>query len=335
MAGIDLEVARSEVLVLVGPSGCGKSTVLRLVAGLDTPDAGAIRLSGRDLAGIAPQDRDVAMVFQGYALYPHMTVRENIAFPLKMRGVGRGERELRVAEAAKLLSIGKLVDRRIHELSGGERQRVAMGRALVRRPSIFLFDEPLSNLDAALRSELRVELASLLRKLEATAIYVTHDQVEAMTIGHRIAVMRAGSILQIGKPAAIYADPASLFVAEFLGSTRINTCEVRADGGTAWGAALEPPTKGPSIVAVRPEDVSIATDSHSSPDHDVQLDARIDLVEPLGSETVVHCTAAGVPLRARVQGFVDLEAGTEIRLLAPRTRLLWFDGATEQRVGQT
>ncbi|MCC6557363.1 MAG: ABC transporter ATP-binding protein, partial [Polyangiaceae bacterium] len=230
LAGLDLDVEDGELLVLVGPSGCGKSTALRLIAGLDAPDAGTVSIGGRDVGRVPPQDRDVAMVFQGYALYPHMTAREIMAFPLKMRGVPAAERARRVEEAAATLAIGRLLDRRPGELSGGERQRVAMGRAIVRAPKVFLFDEPLSNLDAALRAELRVELAALVRRLGTTSVYVTHDQVEAMTMGDRIAVLRAGELQQIGPPRSIYEDPANAFVAGFLGSPAINLIEVARDG---------------------------------------------------------------------------------------------------------
>ncbi len=330
--GVDLEVNEGEVLVLVGPSGCGKSTILRLIAGLDEPDAGRVVLAGRDLRGVAPQDRDVAMVFQGYALYPHLTARDNIAFPLKMRGAPSEERASRVAEAAKLLSIEHLLDRRPDELSGGERQRVAMGRAIVRRPKLFLFDEPLSNLDAALRATLRVELASLLRKIGATAIYVTHDQVEAMTIGHRIAVMRKGSILQRGAPEDVYRDPSSLFVAEFLGSTRINAIETTSRGGVAEVAGVDvaAPSGGEAFtVAVRPEDFVVG-DARGDAEA-IALRARVVLVEPLGSETIVHCDVRGTTLRARVPGFSTLHADDEVTLTVAREKLLWFDASTGAR----
>ncbi len=203
LESLSLEVDDGELLVLVGPSGCGKSTALRLIAGLDAPDGGSIFIDGRDVVNTPPQDRDVAMVFQGYALYPHLTARENIEFPLKMRGVARAERARRVDDVATVLGLARLLSRRPGELSGGERQRVAMGRAIVRQPKVFLFDEPLSNLDAALRTELRVELAALVRRLGTTSLYVTHDQVEAMTMGSRIAVLRGGKLQQVGPPRAI------------------------------------------------------------------------------------------------------------------------------------
>ena len=226
--------------MLVGPSGCGKSTALRIIAGLEPADAGAVRLDGRDITHAPPQDRDVAMVFQGYALYPHLTVRENIEFPLRMRRVPKADRATRVAEAAALLGLGKLLSRHPAELSGGERQRVAMGRAIVRSPKAFLFDEPLSNLDAALRAELRVELASLVRRLGTTSVYVTHDQVEAMTMADRIAVMRAGTLQQVGTPRAIYEAPANVFVASFLGSPPVNLVDLEVTGGLRLGTFHTP-----------------------------------------------------------------------------------------------
>ncbi|AKV01952.1 Glycerol-3-phosphate ABC transporter, ATP-binding protein UgpC [Labilithrix luteola] len=219
---ISFSVAKGEFLVVVGPSGCGKSTTLRIVAGLEEADSGSVRIGGRAMERVPPQDRDVAMVFQGYALYPQMTVRENIQFPLKMRGIDSAEREKRTREAAEMLRLGRLLDRLPAELSGGERQRVAMGRAIVRRPRVFLFDEPLSNLDAALRQELRVEIGVLVRQLGVTAIYVTHDQVEAMTLADRICVMREGRVLMIAPPRAIYERPATSFVATFLGAPKMN-----------------------------------------------------------------------------------------------------------------
>ncbi len=333
---IDLEVAQGEVLVLVGPSGCGKSTILRLIAGLDEPDAGSVVLDGRDLAPVAPQDRDVAMVFQGYALYPNLSARDNIAFPLKMRKVAADERNQRVDEAAALLAIGHLMERRPDELSGGERQRVAMGRAIVRRPKLFLFDEPLSNLDAARRAVLRVELAGLLRKLGATAIYVTHDQVEAMTIGHRIAVMKKGSILQAGAPKAVYADPSSLFVAEFLGSTRINAVTAAHDGPRAViaGVPVEAPSHGGDLtMAVRPEDLRLGdVGDEGALGVGTTWNAKVVLVEPLGSETIVHCDVSGETFRARVPGFSAFEQGNEVRLFAPEDKVLWFDASSGDRV---
>src|SRR3954471_4153084 len=225
LAGISIAVTKGELLVVVGPSGCGKSTTLRIVAGLEDADGGDVRIGGKSMKGVAPQDRDVAMVFQGYALYPQMTVRENIEFPLKMRNVDPAERRKRADEAADLLELGRLMDRLPSELSGGERQRVAMGRAIVRRPRVFLFDEPLSNLDAALRQELRVEIGLLVRELGVTAIYVTHDQIEAMTLADRICVMQKGKVLQIDTPMRLYHAPANLFVASFIGSPAMNLIE--------------------------------------------------------------------------------------------------------------
>src|SRR6204780_3246199 len=219
---ITLGVTRGELVVVVGPSGCGKSTTLRIVAGLEEPDAGTVTIAGRAMNGVAPQDRDVAMVFQGYALYPQMTAREIMEFPLKMRGLPPAQRARAVDEAAGLLRIEKLLDRRPGELSGGERQRVAMGRAIVRKPRVFLFDEPLSNLDASLRSDIRLESGQLVRRLGVTALYVTHDHVEAMTLADRIAVLRGGKLLQVGTPRELYERPATSFVATFLGTPAMN-----------------------------------------------------------------------------------------------------------------
>ena len=334
LGGLDLDVGDGELLVLVGPSGCGKSTALRLLAGLDTPDAGSIRIDDRDVSEVPPQDRDVAMVFQGYALYPHLTARENIGFPLKMRGVPAAERNQRVDEAAALLGVGRLLDRRPGQLSGGERQRVAMGRAIVRKPKVFLFDEPLSNLDAALRAELRVEIAALVKRLGVTSLYVTHDQVEAMTMGDRIAVMRSGELQQIGPPREIYEDPGNAFVAGFLGSPPINWIEVERRGEGLVGAGATWPTpQGIDVPArakagVRPEHLAIGGEG-------VVLEATVVQVEPLGAETHVLLEAAGTRLRVKVPGFDAPARGAAVRVGARAEAVLWFDAATGKRLRRT
>ncbi len=335
LSALDLEIDDGELLVLVGPSGCGKSTALRLIAGLDTPDRGRIRIGDRDVTQVPPQDRDVAMVFQGYALYPHLTVRENIAFPLKMRGIPAPERTRRVDEAASMLGLAKLLARRPGELSGGERQRVAMGRAIVRSPEVFLFDEPLSNLDAALRAELRVELAALVRRLGTTAIYVTHDQIEAMTMGDRIAVLRAGKLQQLGPPRVIYEDPTNDFVAGFLGSPPISWIDLTREGLTFAGAAFPAPP-GVALptrikVGVRPEWIHLTPSPAEGPAQ-ITLRATVIVTEPLGAETHVLVEAQGTRLRARVQGFSAPQRGETISLHLDTAALLWFDADTGARL---
>ncbi|MEO7327245.1 MAG: ABC transporter ATP-binding protein [Minicystis sp.] len=337
LAPLDLTIADGELLVLVGPSGCGKSTALRLIAGLDTPDRGTIRIGDRDVTSVAPQDRDVAMVFQGYALYPHLTVRDNLAFPLKMRGIPTAERARRVGEAAAMLGLEKLLARRPAELSGGERQRVAMGRAIVRAPAVFLFDEPLSNLDAALRAELRVELAALVRRLGTTAIYVTHDQIEAMTMGDRIAVLRAGKLQQLGPPRAIYEDPENDFVAGFLGSPPISWLDLTGDGDQrSFGGALFPAPPGMRLprrvkVGVRPEHLSLGKASTDGPQR-ITLSATVVATEPLGAETHVLVEVAQTRLRARVTGFSAPERGATVPLQLDGESLLWFDAESGARL---
>jgi multiple sugar transport system ATP-binding protein len=339
--GLNLEVAPGEVICLVGPSGCGKSTTLRLVAGLDRADAGSIHIAERDMTGVPPQDRDVAMVFQGFALYPHMTVREILAFPLKMRRVDQHERRRRVDTTAELLGISRLLDRRPAELSGGEQQRVAMGRAIVRRPRVFLFDEPLSNLDAALRAELRVELGKLLRQLGATALYVTHDQVEAMTLGHRIAVLRAGKLEQIAAPRQIYEAPGTLFVAGFFGSPPMNQLlpERRGDRAVLGALTLPVPAEAPRelVIGVRPEHIRLSPAGHSaisseSGEPHSTFDATVTAVEPLGAESHVTLELAGQTLRTRVAGFETPAVGSTVAAAFRPRELYWFDRQTGLRL---
>src|SRR3984957_4977364 len=305
LQSITLSVARGELVVVVGPSGCGKSTTLRIVAGLEEPDAGTVTIAGRAMNGVAPQDRDVAMVFQGYALYPQMTAREIMEFPLKMRGLPPAQRARAVDEAAGLLRIERLLDRRPGELSGGERQRVAMGRAVVRKPRVFLFDEPLSNLDASLRGDIRLEIGQLVRRLGATALYVTHDHVEAMTLADRIAVMRAGKILQVATPREIYERPATSFVGGFLGSPRMNLLPARVENDAVVAGAFRLPRPAGTlpvrlVVGVRPEHVSVG---------DVGELGEILAVEPLGAETHLVVRVGGSELRAQARGFANHARG--------------------------
>jgi multiple sugar transport system ATP-binding protein len=330
VSGLDLEVGAGETLVLVGPSGCGKSTTLRMVAGLDTPDSGSIEIGGRDVAKVAPQDRDVAMVFQGFALYPHMRVRDILEFPLKMRHVRRAERRERAERAASLLAISHLLERRPGELSGGEQQRVAMGRAIVRQPAVFLFDEPLSNLDPALRAELRVELRKLLRRLGATALYVTHDQAEAMTLGDRIAVLRLGELEQLGRPELIYDAPATAFVASFFGTPPMNLLPVRREGERAFvgETPVRVPFESPDELwlGVRPEDVQSQADV--PPDSDLALMGTLTAVEPQGADTHWEVDVAGTLLKTRVRGFRVPELGVRVSLAVDLAKARWFDRTT-------
>ena len=317
--GIDLAVADGEFLVLVGPSGCGKSTLLRMIAGLEEVTAGTLRIGDRIVNEVEPAERDIAMVFQDYALYPHMTVAENLGFGLAMRDRPAAEIAARVDEAARVLKIEPLVGRRPAELSGGQRQRVAMGRAIVRKPQVFLFDEPLSNLDAALRVQMRLEMARLHRRMRATTVYVTHDQVEAMTLADRIVVMRAGRIEQVGSPLELYNRPANAFVAGFIGSPRMNLvpATVLADDGTlrlrlgAAEIALAAPPRGLApgtdvTLGVRPEHVAPAA-------ADAMLALTVDLVEQLGNEALVYAAAPGLPqVTLRLDGQTGLARGAPI-----------------------
>jgi multiple sugar transport system ATP-binding protein len=325
LSDVSLAVNAGELLVVVGPSGCGKSTTLRLVAGLDDPDSGTIEVAGRSMRGVAPQDRDVAMVFQGYALYPQMTVRENIEFPLKMRGVAPEARAKAAGEAAKMLHLERLMARTPPELSGGERQRVAMGRAIVRKPKVFLFDEPLSNLDAALRAELRVEIGALVRRLGATAVYVTHDQVEAMTLADRICVMRAGRVLQVATPRELYERPASAFVATFLGSPKMNVLAARADGESLVAGPFRVPRPKRDLpervsLGVRPEDVRVASEG---------AEGEVVAVEPLGAETHLLVRFGEDHVRARVPGFADRSPGDRLALTCDAAKAHVFEAGDD------
>ncbi len=323
--GVTLSVERGEIVVLVGPSGCGKSTALRMVAGLDAPDAGTVTIAGRPMKGVPPQDRDVAMVFQGYALYPQMTARDIIEFPLKMRGASRAQRARAVDEAAAALRIEQLLDRRPAELSGGERQRVAMGRAIVRKPRVFLFDEPLSSLDASLRGDIRLEIGQLVRRLEATALYVTHDHVEAMTLADRIAVMRAGRLLQLATPREVYERPATSFVGAFLGSPRMNLFAGYAvEDALVAGPFRLPRPKGhfPARVevGVRPEHVTLGAAGERG---------EVVAVEPLGAETHVVVQVGDFRVRAQRRGFDGAKRGDEVGVAIDADRIMVFDAEGE------
>jgi ABC-type sugar transport system ATPase subunit len=316
--GISLDIADGEFLVLVGPSGCGKSTTLRMVAGLEEVTSGEIRIGDRVVNDVAPGDRDIAMVFQNYALYPHLSVRENMAFGLKMRGTARAEIDRRVADAAAALSIEHLLARRPRELSGGQRQRVAVGRAIVREPEVFLFDEPLSNLDAKLRVQMRAELARLHRRLGTTVIYVTHDQVEAMTLGDRIVLMNHGVIQQIDAPLAIYRRPVNRFVASFIGSPTMNFFPgVIRDGafvvtGDAARLPLGPDAarlpQGPAVVGIRPEDLVVTGDAVPF------TTAVIEVAEQMGHETLAHVSVGGSSHVVRVPGDRAASPGDRLSL---------------------
>jgi len=336
---LDLHVGDGEFLVLVGPSGCGKSTSLRMLAGLEPVDAGSIRIGDRDVSDVDPSDRDIAMVFQTYALYPHMTVAANMGFALKIAGVEKDEITRRVAEAAKVLDLTDYLDRKPKALSGGQRQRVAMGRAIVRDPQVFCMDEPLSNLDAKLRVATRTQIASLQRRLAVTTLYVTHDQVEAMTMGDRVAVLKDGVLQQVDSPRAMYDRPANVFVAGFIGSPAMNLfdVEVAADGTTRLGSftmtlpreASAALTSTRANLGVRPEDLSLVG-------HGKGIPATVEVVEELGSDAFLHASVRGSDdtqlLVARVDPRNPPGKGQEVWLAPTTTDLHWFDTATGSRV---
>jgi lactose/L-arabinose transport system ATP-binding protein len=335
--GVDLDIASHEFVVMVGPSGCGKSTLLRIIAGLEDASGGTIRIDGRDVTGAEPVDRGIAMVFQSYALYPHMTVAENMTFGLRVSGVPRPQIESRLAEAARLLQLDHLLDRRPAQLSGGQRQRVAIGRAIVRDPKVFLFDEPLSNLDAELRVHMRIELARLHARLGATMIYVTHDQVEAMTLADKIVVLNAGRIEQVGPPLEVFDDPDNLFVAGFIGSPKMNFLPARAtkggrlliEGDQEAGIALPwPPaslSEGQEVtLGVRPQHLRLSADG--------SLRVRPDVVEQLGDVGYLHgLTPGGREIVIQVAERRPVASGTELRISFDPTRVFVF-GKDGQRL---
>jgi multiple sugar transport system ATP-binding protein len=332
---LDLTVEDGELMVLVGPSGSGKTTALRMLAGLEEVDAGAVLIGGRDVTDLPPKKRDVAMVFQNYALYPYLTVSQNIAFPLKMAGVKKRERERQAAEVAARLGLERFLERKPSQLSGGERQRVAMGRAIVRKPSVFLMDEPLSNLDAKLRVQMRADIAALQHDLGTTTVYVTHDQAEAMTLGHRVAVLDNGRLQQCGTPRDLYDRPGNRFVAGFIGSPAMNLCEVAFENGCVSFGSERVPVRGealngaPSLVlGLRPEALELGTEG---------VPARVEVVEEFGADAFVFCSAeiggAETRLVARTEARLAPGRGERVSLHARPDEAHLFDAGTGERLG--
>jgi multiple sugar transport system ATP-binding protein len=330
---LDLDVADGEFLVLLGPSGCGKSTALRMIAGLDEPTEGTIRIDDVVVNGIDPKDRDLAMVFQSYALYPNMTVRKNIAFPLKPRGVRRDEAERIVREAAALLGLDQLLDRKPGQLSGGQRQRVALARAIVRRPRVFLMDEPLSNLDAKMRTQTRGDLVELHRRLGTTFVYVTHDQAEAMTMADRVAVMSSGRLQQVGPPQQVYDEPSNLFVARFLGSPPMNVLPAMLDGDELVLAGERLRGVGEADGGTRRVDAGVRPEHVRLAGGEDGIRAVVELVESLGHERLVRCGVEGgtVVVRTHIDEVLPT-VGERVTLQIQRTRLHLFDPDTNARI---
>ena len=349
LKGINLEMVSGEFTVLVGPSGCGKSTLLNIIAGLERQSSGHIEIGGRIVDDVAPKDRDIAMVFQSYALYPSMTVRQNITFGMECRNVPRALRDKAVARVAKLLQIEALLDRKPGQLSGGQRQRVAMGRALVRDPLLFLFDEPLSNLDAQLRAEMRMEIKQLHQRLGATMVYVTHDQIEAMTLATRIAVMRQGVVQQFADPETVYNHPANLFVARFMGAPPMNTLSARLEeisGGTVavigqGEASIRFPVPAGAegwighevVLGIRPECIAEPTRHFSdAPDAVLSIAARVEMIEPTGAETIVVLRLGDERALGRVSPDLRHRPGETARFAVDTRKISLFDPATGDRI---
>ncbi len=329
--GVNIDIRDGEFVVLVGPSGCGKSTLLRMIAGLEDIDAGEIRIGGRRMNGLPPKERDIAMVFQNYALYPHLTVAENLAFSLNLRKAPKQEAEQRIAHAAKILGLEPLLSRLPKQLSGGQRQRVAMGRAIVRDPQVFLFDEPLSNLDAKLRVQMRAEIRELHQRLKATTIYVTHDQIEAMTMADKIVAMHNGTVEQVGTPLELYDRPRNVFVASFIGSPAMNLLSVKADGqgvtdntGNHWALPSTAAVAGqPLTLGVRPEHMRLDP---------AGMAANVHVVEATGSETHIIADAGGTKLTCVLRERVNVHPGETIRLGVDRSHLHLFHADSGERL---
>src|SRR5713226_4040218 len=352
LKGIDLDIESGEFTVLVGPSGCGKSTLLNIVAGLDRPSAGIVEIGGRVVNDIPPKDRDIAMVFQSYALYPSMTVRQNITFGMECRHVPRAQQETAVANVARLLQIEPLLDRRASQLSGGQRQRVAMGLALVCDPLLFLFDEPLSNLDAKLSVEMRMEIKRLHQRIGATIVYVTHDQIEAMTLATRIAVLKDGELQQVGTPHEVYNTPANLFVADFMGSPSMNLLEgkvLRSNGAASvviehagadpiafpapTSADVATLTEGARVIfGIRPEAVSDLEGADGNSKSIATFTGQVEIVEPAGSDTFVVTSIAGKEVTARMRADSDIRVGQSHVFALNLDKAILFDPATTHRI---
>ena len=331
--GVNAEISDGEFVVIVGPSGCGKSTLLRMVAGLEEVSGGEISISGRVVNDVEPSERDIAMVFQNYALYPHMSVFENMAYGLKIAKVPLAEIQQRVDKAAKILELAPFLQRKPRELSGGQRQRVAMGRAIVRQPQVFLFDEPLSNLDAKLRAQTRLEIQKLHRELGVTSLFVTHDQVEAMTLAQRMIVMNAGRMEQIGTPEEVYHHPATTFVAGFIGSPPMNLIKGVADGsrfivdGQTLPLPGAAPRSGELILGLRPEHATLKAAGS------LGWQLKVEMLEMLGAERLVYCSAGSVLFTVRVEAtLVPPKVGDTVTLQAAPDQLHWFDATTTQRI---
>ncbi|CAI2936595.1 ABC transporter ATP-binding protein [Aminobacter niigataensis] len=324
--GIDLDIADGEFVVFVGPSGCGKSTTLRMIAGLEDISGGTLKIGGEVVNEREPKQRNIAMVFQNYAIYPHLTVRQNIGFGLYTSKLSKAEKDQRIEEAGRILGLEKYLDRRPAALSGGQRQRVAIGRAMVRNPSAFLFDEPLSNLDAQLRAQMRIEIKRLHQKLKTTTVYVTHDQVEAMTMADRIVVMRDGHILQVGTPTDLYENPVDVFTARFIGSPSMNLVPGRNNG-----KGVEPSAGGDVLIGVRPHELTAAVEKAEG---GLELTGTVTAVEPLGPETLVHLDVNGNAVIATAPGKFIPATGSTLTCRAAPGSLYLFDAKTEKSLGR-